>query len=117
MNLFGIVARHRVNDPESGRPAVEAEFVKADRQGVLMLSGEPVVEWTTIRAEAREMPWAEAEEIAANLGWPAHAITVSREPEVEVPECYREMRNSRPERRPSVTATETFERLEKQHLA
>ena len=55
--------------------------------------------------------------LAANLGWPAHAITVSREPEVEVPECYREMRNSRPERRPSVTATETFERLEKQHLA
>ena len=117
MNLRGIVARSRVNAEGSGRPAVESEFVKADPQGVLALSSEPVVEWTTERRLARELPWDEAQTLAGKLGWPTHAITVSSAVDNDAPECFRDERSSHPVRHSSVSPTEVFERLDRQHLA
>ena len=79
--LRGIVARVRHNTPESGRALVESEYVAQEAQGVLALTAEPEVEWTTERWRAREMPWIEEEKLAASIGFPSHAIVVaSRKP-------------------------------------
>jgi hypothetical protein len=115
--LLGIVARSRVNTPESGLPPVVAEFVADEAQGELELSTEPVVVWTTVRARARQMPWDVAEVLAKRLGWPVHAITVSREAEGGIAQSHHSTRTLHVDRSCSVAPEEVFARLERRHLA
>ena len=107
--LRGIVARNRFNPEGSDLPSVQVEYVKDDLQGELSLSSVPVIEWTTDRDQARELPWEEADKLAAGIGFPAHVYTVSKE----------DSRVQREPRRPRgyVSPEETYSRYEKRGLA
>ena len=108
MNLYGVVARVRVNDPESGRPLMEPEYLRRSEQGELALTPVPLREWTPIRDEALSLPWDEAQELAREIGFPAHAVTVSG--------CMPESRH-RCAAHVRVAPEVAFERLERRGLA
>lgn len=107
MKLLGIVARTRVNPADSGRPAVELEYVHS-RLPMAPEQRIPSVVWTTARAEALPMSWDDAQDLARAIGFPAHAVTVSSTDRVA---------QARRSPAPSVSPSEAFERLAERGLA
>ncbi|XHR29876.1 MAG: hypothetical protein ACFUZC_04845 [Chthoniobacteraceae bacterium] len=103
--MEGMVGRIRFNLPDSGRPAVESEFVRSPEQSELALEAEPSVEWTTHRVDALVLPLEQAEALAKRLGFPAHVLTVSHAVRVDKP------------LRSAVSPTAAYEHLEKRGLA
>jgi len=109
--LRAIVAKMQSNPPESGRDALELLFVLDQDQLELRLAASPEPEWTPERGLAREMSWEEAEKLAREIGFPAHAIVVAEE-EKRVARA-----SATPHSAPRVSAQECFENYERQGLA
>ena len=88
IQLRGVVSRIRHNEPESGRPFVELEYVKRCTQLEVIADGPSTGpgnrcwrEWTTARDEAEVMDWDAAEALAKSVG--GNAAIVSRDWEWE----------------------------------
>jgi len=110
ISLRGIVGRTRFNKPGSNLPLVQAEYVKRTTQLKLIAEPNAEPEWTTARDEAQTFDWDVAEQLAARIGFPAHALTVSstarKSPEFAAPQHAHH-----------VEPEETYRLYEKQHLA